>query len=305
MRWQTKSPHRLVRVATVALVLANSLGLSHAQTTDQTLVREAISILTPKSEVEFTDDELKRRLVDYQKQPSAANKVALRSWLETRHQLSGTSSGPAITNNAGSVKAIKRNPLYRDAGDAQDSNWIQSVFDRLGRLRSPELKAPEGNFSGFSLPSFMTPLMWTLLAGLVAFFGYQVAKHLQLKQRIKRKSAGLLEENEPVRSQSEWLALADQHEAAGEYRGAVRCLYIAMLLTFDEYRVARFDRRQTNWEHLTRIESNPIYSAESGFRHLTQRFDRIWYGHQSIGAGDVMEFRSALADISARCRAAS
>ena len=308
MPWQTKSPPSFVRVFAAATVLIFSLGQGLAQTPTQPrseplnpeLIREATATLNPKTKVAIADEELERRLAEYKKQPSTANREALSGWLETRRQLSGTTTTAETANASGTVKSIKSNPLFRDSGDAQDSNWIQTVFKRLGSLRMPKMRAPEGNLPGFSLPAFITPLMWTLLAGLVAFFGYQVAKHVQLKQRIKRKSAGLLEENEPVRSQSEWLALANQHEAAGEFREAVRCLYIAMLLTFDEFRVARFDRRQTNWEHLTRIEASPIYSAEVGFRHLTQRFDRIWYGHQTRGADDVTEFRAAFADINSR-----
>jgi hypothetical protein len=299
MRWQTKSRNNFARQMALLAVLTWSIGGAMGAGPEQNLIQEATELLHPKTGPAIEDDELERRLAAYQKQPTIANRDSLNGWLNARQNLSKPADLSAAST-AGTVKSIKSNPLFRDAGDAQDSNWIQTIFNRLGRPKMPRLNAPEGNLSGFSLPSFITPLMWTLLAGLVAFFAYQVAMHVQIKQRIRRKSGGLLEDNEPVRSQSEWLTLADQHEAAGEYRLAVRCLYIAMLLSFDEYRVARFDRRQTNWEHLARIEASPLYSAEIGFRELTQRFDRIWYGHQSIGLGDVAEFRAAFSNINAR-----
>lgn len=302
MLWRPKFRLSGLVFAVLAALLV-SAGRGFAQQVDQTLLREAGAFLSESRKPgAFVDDELGRRLVEYSKTPSEAHRKSLNEWLDTRREF-GQTSRPTVPQNAtAEVKAIKSNPLFRDAGDAQDANWIQSVFDRLGRLQQPKIDTPNANLPGFLLPGFITPLMWGLLAALVAFFGYHAFKHVQLKQRIKRKSASLLEDSEPERTQSEWRMMAEKHEAAGEYRLAVRCLYIAMLLTFDEFRVARFDRRQTNWEHLARIEGSAAYPSDVGFRHLTQRFDRIWYGNQTKGAPDVSEFRSGLDRITGRLK---
>ena len=301
MLWLAKFlPNVSLRSIAFASVLSVATSVV-AQPLDQELLKSAGALQRFSSQPGSpVDEELGRRLADYTKQPTADHQRAVKDWIETRRQFQKTVGITGGSNTATEVKSIKRNPLYRDAGDAQDANWIQRVFDRLGQLQGPKLDSPRGDFPGLQLPSFVTPLMWALLAGLVGFFGYHVFKHVQLKQRIKRKSTSLLEEDEPERSQSEWLTLADKHEAAGEYRQAVRCLYIAMLLLFDEFRVARFDRRQTNWEHLTRIEASDAYPQDVGFRHLTQRFDRIWYGDQTQGAPDVREFRDAFNAVSVR-----
>jgi hypothetical protein len=71
----------------------------------------------------------------------------------------------------------------------------------------------------------------------------------------------------------------------------VRCLYLACLLRLDDAGVARFDRSETNWEHLYRIERSPSKPTGLGFRAPTIAFDRVWYGHNVRGLSDVHEFR--------------
>jgi hypothetical protein len=166
MRWQTKSRHNFARQMALLAVLTWSIGGAMAAGPEQNLIQEATELLHPKTGPAIADDELERRLAAYQKQPTIANRDSLNGWLNARQNLSKPADLSAAST-AGTVKSIKSNPLFRDAGDAQDSNWIQTIFNRLGRPKMPRLNAPEGNLSGFSLPSFITPLMWTLLAGLV------------------------------------------------------------------------------------------------------------------------------------------
>jgi hypothetical protein len=62
-------------------------------------------------------------------------------------------------------------------------------------------------------------------------------------------------------------------------------------LRFDEALVARFDRGQTNWEHLYRIEQSARKPEGLDFRTPTNLFDRVWYGYQGKGAEEVSLFR--------------
>ncbi len=80
-------------------------------------------------------------------------------------------------------------------------------------------------------------------------------------------------------------------ESEGRYREAVRALYLACLLRFDEALVARFDRAQTNWEHLHRIEGSVRKPQGLDFRTPTSLFDRVWYGYQGKGRDEVNQFR--------------
>lgn len=196
------------------------------------------------------------------------------------------------------VKGIKKNPLYADPAEGQQANWLANSIQKLSdaiRKRIPERRAntldmPNANLSW--LGSAITFLAWGLLALLVAGFVYLIAKHVRWKAKLQRKAKAVLEDDEPERTLDEWLTLADEHEREGRYREAVRCLYLACLLKFDEAGVARFDRGETNWEHLARIEKSPKMPADINFRSPTQHFDRVWYGYILQGMQDVVEFRA-------------
>jgi hypothetical protein len=134
-------------------------------------------------------------------------------------------------------------------------------------------------------------LFWALIAGGLCFLAWFAVKHFKWKQRLQRRASTLLEDSEPERSLDEWLELADRLESEGRYREAVRALYLACLLRFDEALVARFDRGQTNWEHLYRIEQSARKPEGLDFRTPTNLFDRVWYGYQGKGAEEVGLFR--------------
>lgn len=66
----------------------------------------------------------------------------------------------------------------------------------------------------------------------------------------------------------------------GDYRTAVRYLYISSLLTLDERGLMRFDRSKTNREYLRSVAAFPQLSAP--LREVIDVFDRVWYGFQPL-----------------------
>lgn len=206
---------------------------------------------------------------------------------------------PALSAKARAIKS--KSPLYREDERKETSNWLAKAYERLGRaLRAlfdtaprdgPELPSAGGLFGpGLSM------VMWALLGTVLVLFLYFAFRHFSWQGRLKRKAA-LLDEDEPERTLDEWLVLADQLEREGKFREAVRCLYLACLLKFDYHQVARFDRGQTNWEHLKRIETSSTKPAQLNFRSPTQAFDRVWYGKILEGKPDVDRFRSWYLDV--------
>ena len=78
---------------------------------------------------------------------------------------------------------------------------------------------------------------------------------------------------------AQWRAQADRLAAAGDYREAVRALYLSLLVTLHRKRIIAYDRTRTNWEYLATF---PYFatSLQPPFETLTIRFDHIWYGHE-------------------------
>lgn len=213
----------------------------------------------------------------------------IRQITETLAQAESARQSPDISRQ---VSAIKSSTFYRDSGVRESSSWLTEALKKLDelRLKNQKPREPIGALPSWLGQAFVY-LMWTVIGvvvSLLLFFGFQ---HLAWKRSLARKAGAIIEADEPERSLDEWLELADQHAAAGRFREAVRAMYLACLLKFDESRIARFDRGQTNWEHLHRIEASPRLPEGIEFRTTTKAFDRIWYGRAATHQEDVDRFR--------------
>ncbi|HSI72102.1 MAG TPA: DUF4129 domain-containing protein [Fimbriimonas sp.] len=190
------------------------------------------------------------------------------------------------------VKQIKSASVYRDTGVDETSNWLARALERLKNLKWE--REPSSVNAGFlsGIGALLYYGAWLLIAVALSALIYFAVKHFRWKARLERRAATLLEESEPERTLDEWLEMANALEAEGRYREAVRALYLACLLRFDEALVARFDRSETNWEHLARIELSSKRPEGLDFRTPTRLFDHVWYGHKLRGREDVEQFRA-------------
>ncbi len=68
----------------------------------------------------------------------------------------------------------------------------------------------------------------------------------------------------------------------GDYRTAVRYLYLSSLLWLDERGMLRYDRALTNREYLERLNDNPELRLR--LVPIVDTFDRVWYGHMALDA---------------------
>lgn len=66
----------------------------------------------------------------------------------------------------------------------------------------------------------------------------------------------------------------------GDYRNAIRYLYLSSLLVLDEQGLLRYDRSRTNREYLRSISSKP--DLMNPLRDVIDVFDRVWYGYESV-----------------------
>ena len=200
---------------------------------------------------------------------------------------------PAHDAAAPSIKRIQSNPLYRNVDERRSSNWIGDTLDKVRKL-FPKLKQPKVDTPNMpqisGLDVAFRAIAWLLLGGLLVTFLVFALRYWSFRQNLKRRASAVLEDDEPERTLDEWLALANQLESEGKYREAIRCLYLACLLKFDEAGVARFVRSHTNWEHLERIQSSPK-NPGIDFLPLTRAFDLAWYGYRVRGPEDVSGFR--------------
>jgi hypothetical protein len=66
----------------------------------------------------------------------------------------------------------------------------------------------------------------------------------------------------------------------GDYRSAVRYLYLSSLLLLDERGILRYDRSKTNREYLRSVANAPELAKPLG--EVIEVFDNVWYGYHSL-----------------------
>ncbi|MCK8496206.1 DUF4129 domain-containing protein [Myxococcus fulvus] len=87
-----------------------------------------------------------------------------------------------------------------------------------------------------------------------------------------------------------WARLADELAAKGEYREAVRSLYLALLSRLHRDGAILYDVTLSNWDYLSQFKGRREWKPR--FRELTLRFDFAWYGNTPVGSSGYQEFRA-------------
>jgi hypothetical protein len=232
--------------------------------------------------------------------PSKLEIRTMQDALEMQSVLTGNNSASAPLNVA-DVAALKASPAYTDAGPKHSSNWMKDSLDRIGewfsnlRFDQPEQQTSPG--LGGSMPDFVTPLMWIVLAvvvGLALFFAVKYA----METSLGKKQGGALFTAEEIEKLTvdEWLVKADGMIAQGQYREAIRCLYVANLVRLQEKSLLQLRPHETNWEHYRRFRTQPL-AAKWDMTAPTNQFDQFWYGKKEASLEDAMQFKQHYGDL--------
>ncbi len=279
---------RIVSSFSFIICFAVALSGEYTQTSRQLQTANETAKLKILNDLAKKDSNL-RMILGKNSVGRAEEYVDLKAFLE---------SSPDKKSDFIDAKSITKSPLYSDLGERSEANWLHEAGERLAKLfQRNENPTPSFNPPSLGMPGWLVPLAWFLLGGILLAFLIYSLRFIRLRGVLKRKARAVMEDDEPERTLDEWLTLANQYEKEGRYREAVRALYLSCLLKFDEKNIARFLRGQTNWEHLTRIESSPRLPNGIDFRTPTKAFDNVWYGYKVRGAEDVAQFRNWYSDI--------
>jgi len=99
-----------------------------------------------------------------------------------------------------------------------------------------------------------------------------------------------------------WASLADALAAQGEFREAIRHLYLAFLARLHADGRITYDTTRSNWEYLRELKAPS--AVRVAFRELTRRFDFAWYGHLLVDPDAYDTFRELTSPLLAEAVAA-
>jgi hypothetical protein len=174
------------------------------------------------------------------------------------------------------AQLLDKPPFKRSEEDAQPT-WLRDFLDWLGRALEQILR-PIGRAAAVG----GNTIAWAIgIVGLGLLLGV-IAYMLRGLRRGMVADAQIDHDPEANLTAKTALDQADGLARGGDYRTAVRYLYLSALLWLDERNVLRYDRALTNREHLDRVRENPALRAR--LAPIVDTFDRVWYGHISIDA---------------------
>jgi predicted lipid-binding transport protein (Tim44 family) len=175
------------------------------------------------------------------------------------------------------VEEVLARPEFRPAArPLLDRIWTW-IVTLLGGLLADLTATTAGSIIGLAL-----------FAVILILLGLLAARFIRTMSRSPEVEAAVVAR--PQRSTAEWRAEAEAHEAAGEWRQAVRCRYRALVADLASRGVVEEVPGRTSGEYRGEVDRNFPDAAEA-FGGATEVFDRAWYGRSPTGAGEAARFR--------------
>jgi hypothetical protein len=176
------------------------------------------------------------------------------------------------------LKRMLDQPPFKQPDPPQAPAWLREFLEWLVRLLERAFQ-PLGQIS----PSGGRTVAWAIaLVGAALLLGVIVYLLRGLRRGVVAGASA--DDGDPEANLTARTALDQAGGLArgGDYRTAVRYLYLSALLLLDERDILRYDRALTNREYLERVRDNPALRARMA--PIVETFDRVWYGHLPIDA---------------------
>ncbi|HEX5163760.1 MAG TPA: DUF4129 domain-containing protein [Thermomicrobiales bacterium] len=163
--------------------------------------------------------------------------------------------------------------------------WVNDIITSFFEWLNGLLGGSSGE--GSPLSTALALLGVLVIVGIVAFAVRSVRE--SMTPGVTRLAEGSAEEHY---TSAEARDEAERLFAAGDYRAALRMLYLATLIRWEEAGRLRFDRSLTNREVVARVTLHGDATLLAQLSPLVERFDRVWYGGASCTSNDYASFAS-------------
>jgi len=171
------------------------------------------------------------------------------------------------------LKEILARPEFQwQAGQNREMpNWLESFYNWMERVMNRVLGA---TFQYGQIPLFIVAVIIFIFSLYFIWgnFSRSLVREAELAAGNGDGDGMLTSKSAMQRAQT----LSNQ----GDYRNAIRYLYLSSLLVLDEQGLLRYDRSRTNREYLRSISSKP--ELANPLREVIEVFDRVWYGFDSV-----------------------
>jgi hypothetical protein len=171
-------------------------------------------------------------------------------------------------------------------------SWLEQLWRRfqawLRRLLPDDGPLAEGD----SFLSYLLTALGTLI--LVLTLGY-IVRSLAINFVSETAIAGDGADGREFLTAVSALKQAQTLSEAGDYRAAVRYLYLSALLSLEERGLLRYNRSLTNREYLRSVAHLPGLAIV--LRDVVDVFDRVWYGYQPLDQVTYQQYEARVAEL--------
>ena len=225
------------------------------------------------------------------------------SSLSVMAQVNQDSVAPNRINVADSI--VVSNPDSGNNGEASNDNIYQPVADSLFSPSVPIRKVPEIQVNryksspdyayandpqywqqeapqepGFLLKLLLSPVLWktflAILTGLILYGVYQLAKENNFKLLLRTSNSDMGGRAEwPTDERIDFDEAIRRNQAEGNYRMAIRFLYLRLIQILGEKEGIAFRQSSTNTEITQAMGTHP---QANQFRWLAKAYEHIFYG---------------------------
>ncbi len=183
------------------------------------------------------------------------------------------------TDDLNSLHTILTQPEFTWAEPVRNplNDWFQKIIDAINDLINDLLSSIFGNnpLSG-SINTFTVGIVASIILAVILIFVYRTLFNDFIKETQLNESE---EGSEPLTSEAAF-DKAQSLSKGGDYRSAVRYLYLSSLLLMDERGILRYDRSKTNREYLRSVANAPELAKPLG--EVIEVFDNVWYGYHDL-----------------------
>ena len=186
-----------------------------------------------------------------------------------------------LSDSRDKIGEILSRPAYQPEQETQIGAFIKKVWRKIREVRDEILLALtrllERLFGAGAGSGWISKVVLVLVLGTALIVAVVLARRLRRPQPKRKKTRLVLGEEIAADGTSGDLAEAGLAAArAGDFRTAVRKLYVSLLYELGERNLIELEDSATNHEYLRKASR---FTALAGpMRYLTDRFDYVWYG---------------------------
>lgn len=211
----------------------------------------------------------------------------------------GTAPLHATADERAKLQEILSRPEYQTPGESPFAKYLRDLRDRILKFFAELI---ESLFGGAKGEAFSTGLRIVIVAaGALAVILLGRALVLALLRRgrgakrdkvkkTKRVKTVLGEEIDESTTADDVAAGARALAAQGDFRGAIRRLFVALIFGLDERGLVRLHAGATNREYLVLVrEIGRLYPVMAS---MTDVFERVWYGEDETDRDEYQAFEA-------------